>query len=318
MKKQFQKTACKLNWRSILSFISILIVLMIPTGLNAQSDSAQKEVATAAEEAELISPSLDFISTQKSDNSIDLTAKLGGKVKGSFYKFPLLKISFVQVTDNDEKELGAVITDRAGKAVFNCKESDLLAYKDGKLHFKALFAGNKSMDPAEAELMIKRARLILDPVKEDSLYSVKLKLVDVGSGEEVAVPETELGLFVKRSFKPLKIGEGTTDENGEAAIEVSNKLPGNAKGNLTLIARLAENETYGNIESTATVNWGIPVSDLLQAAPRALWTSHPPIWMMVTFVVLMTVVWGHYFVIIFELFRLRKEEPHTKPGVTST
>jgi len=33
------------------------------------------------------------------------------------------------------------------------------------------------------------------------------------------------------------------------------------------------------------------------------------VWMMVTFVILMGAVWGHYLVIIIQLIRLRKEEP---------
>ena len=287
-----------------------MVFTLLNTGLVfSQTDSTQKEEAVAEEEKELISPSLDFISVQKADNSIDLKAALQAKVNKVFYKLPLLKVTFLQVINEEEKVLGFLITDRAGNAVFNYKPDSLLTDADGKVHFKAVFAGNKSMDPADAEVTFKRARLELIKVKEDSLYSVKVKLVEIVSGKEIPVPETVLGVFVKRLFKPLKIGEGTTDENGEASVEISNELPGNAKGDITLLARLDENEVYGNMESGATVNWGVPVSDIMQKAPRSLWSAHPPVWMMITFAVLMIVVWGHYFVIIFELFRLRKEEP---------
>jgi len=288
----------------------LMVFTLLNTGLVfSQTDSTQKEEAVAEEEKELISPSLDFISVQKADNSIDLKAALQAKVNKVFYKLPLLKVTFLQVINEEEKVLGFLITDRAGNAVFNYKPDSLLTDADGKVHFKAVFAGNKSMDPADAEVTFKRARLELIKVKEDSLYSVKVKLVEIVSGKEIPVPETVLGVFVKRLFKPLKIGEGTTDENGEASVEISNELPGNAKGDITLLARLDENEVYGNMESGATVNWGVPVSDIMQKAPRSLWSAHPPVWMMITFAVLMIVVWGHYFVIIFELFRLRKEEP---------
>jgi len=114
---------------------------------------------------------------------------------------------------------------------------------------------------------------------------------------------------VHRLFYPLKVAEGTTDENGEASAEIPNNLPGDPKGNLTLIGRLDENETYGNLEASVIQPWGIPVSDKLQKQPRALWSEHPPLWMLITFIVLMGAVWGHYLVIIIQLFRLRKEEP---------
>lgn len=305
------------NNKRVLILLSVILfsVIMIPVSVFSQTDSTQKTAQVATDEKELISPSLDLISVQKGDNTIDLKATLSGKSNKVFYKFPLLKVTFLQIVNEEEKELGFVITDRAGKAIYTYKPDSLFTDKEGKMHFKAVFAGNKSMDPADAEVTIKRARLELTTVKEDSVYSVHVKLVDIVSGKEMPVPETVLGVFVKRLFKPLKLGEGTTDENGDASVEISNELPGDAKGDITLIARLDESEEYGNLESTATVNWGVPVSDILQEAPRSLWSAHPPMWMMVTFAVLMIVVWGHYFVIIFELFRLRKEEPHNTNAV---
>jgi hypothetical protein len=48
-------------------------------------------------------------------------------------------------------------------------------------------------------------------------------------------------------FSALKLGEGKTDEAGEALIEIPNNLPGDAKGNISLLARLDENEVYGNL-----------------------------------------------------------------------
>jgi hypothetical protein len=216
------------------------------------------------------------------------------------------------VTDSVERPLGFVITDANGKAVFNIKADAVAPDKAGQLHYKAIFAGNKQMDPAEEELTITRARLEITPVKEDSVLTANVKLIDLATGTETPVKETVIGVFVKRQFNPMKVGEGTTDESGEAAIEVPNNLPGDTKGNITLLAKLDENETYGSLEAVSVQKWGIPVSDKIEEQQRSLFSSNPPIWMLVTFIILMTVVWGHYLVIIYELIRLRKEEPHIK------
>lgn len=290
--------------------VIFFVFLYIPVNLYAQADSTQKRTPPAKEEASLIAPSVNLVSIQQSDNSIRLEAEVKAKVKGTFIKLPLLKISFVQATDSADKPLGFVITDRNGKAVLNIKAGDLKTDKEGKLLFKGLFAGNKGMEPAEGEVTIKRARLEILPVKGDSSVSVQVKLVDVGTGEEKPVPETVIGVFVKRQFNPLKIGEGTTDASGEASIEVPGKLPGDDKGNITLLAKLDENEVYGNLEAATIQKWGVPVSDKIEQQPRALWSSHPPLWMLITFILLMSIVWGHYIVIIVQLFRLRNEEPH--------
>lgn len=313
--KQALTIYIKILRRGLLPVV-FLIAMLGHTSLMAQTDSIPKEEAAAEEESSLIAPSIEFISIQKGDNTVDLKASLKAKVNGSFRKLPLLKVTFLLVTDSAEIPLGFGISDRQGVAVFTAQPTALPTDKDGKLHFKAVFAGNKSMDAAEEEVTIKRARLEVSPVKGDSLNSVTIKLIDIGSGTETPVPEILVGLFVRRSFNPLKLGEGTTDESGEASVEIPGKLPGDAKGNITLLARLDENEVYGNLETGVVQPWGIAVSDKNQELPRALWSPHPPLWMIITFAILMTVVWGHYIVIIYELFRLRKEEPHPAPDTT--
>lgn len=292
--------------RAILGLF-IFLLLVSPNKLLAQEDSTSTD---NAEEVSLISPSLQFLAVQKSDNSIDLKSSLLAKINGWPMKLQLLKISFYQVDNDEEKELGFLITDKIGKGVLNIKADLVTPDQDGIVNFKAVFTGNKLMESVEEELTIKRARLEMTPVKEDSLLTVQIKLVEIGTGKPI--PEATVGVFVKRLFKPLKIGEATTDENGEASIEIRNNLPGNGKGEITLLAKVDEDEVFGYLEASAVKPWGIPVSEIIQEQPRALWSKNPPIWMLVTFIILMTAVWGHYIVIIYELFRLRKEQPKSE------
>ena len=286
----------------ITSFLALLIIS--PGKIIAQTDTTKKEAAT-------YSPLIEFVSVQKSDNSVDLKTSVKAKINGTLTKLTGLKIEFTIGSDSTAKKLGDAITDSKGVAVFYCKSDQLTTDKEGKLNFKASFAGKDSLESAEEMIAVKRGRLEIIPVKEDSLLTVKVKLVDLSTGTERPVDSTALGVYVKRLFSALKLGEGTTDATGETTVEIPKDLPGDAKGNLTLLARLDENETYGNLEASVVQQWGTPVSDELIELPRALWSSHPPIWMLVTFVVLMSTVWGHYLVIIIQLFRLRKEEPKT-------
>lgn len=297
----------------IRSFIFqvLLMILFIPGKIKAQTDSSAKE---EVKEATTYSPLITFISVQKSDNSVDLKATVQAKISGTLTKLPGLKIEFTIGSDSLTKKLGDAITDSRGFVLFNCKPELLTTDAEGKLNFKASFAGKDSLEAVEEVVAVKRARLEITPVKEDSLLTVNVKLVDLSTGTETPVPETDLGVFVNRLFSALKLGEGKTDESGEATIEIPNNLPGDDKGNITLLARLEENETYGNLEASVMQQWGTPVSSELKDLPRALWSPHPPIWMLVTFVVLMSAVWGHYLVIIIQLIRLRKEEPELEPN----
>lgn len=311
--------------RSILA-AGIALWLLLPGRLQAQTDTTAPAPAVAdttvaqPEEPpapELVSPSLEFLAVQKGDMSIDLKARLKAKVKGSSMNLYRMRVKFFQVSGDQETELGSAVTDNAGKALFNVKGDSLKPDAEGKLQFKAVFAGNKLMETAEESFGFKRAKLEITPIKEDSLLSVKVRLVDLGTGTETPVKDVTVGIFVKRMFLPLKVGEGTTDENGEATVEFPSGLPGDAKGNLTLLAKLDENENFGYMESSVVQNWGKPVSDKIEDQPRALWSSHPPIWMLVTFIVLMLAVWGHYVVIVYELFRLRKEQPTLPTNATN-
>jgi len=284
------------------------LIISAPGKLMAQTDSAAKPEVKAAS---TYAPLIEFVSIQKNDNSVDLKTSVKAKINGTLTKLAGFRIEFSIGIDSTAKKLGEAITDSRGVAIFICKPEQLTTDKEGKLNFKASFAGKDSIESAEEIVVVKRGRLEMTPVKEDSLLAVKVKLVDLSTGTEMPVDSTTLGVYVKRLFSALKLGEGTTNASGETTIEIPNDLPGDAKGNLTLLARLDENETYGNLEASVVQQWGTPVSDEVKELPRALWSSHPPIWMLVTFVVLMSTVWGHYLVIIIQLFRLRKEEPKT-------
>lgn len=274
------------------------------------SDSTvQAASAAAASEAELYSPSLTFTTLQKGSDQLALSAVLRAKINGVLYKLPQLKVSFFQLVGEDLKPLGSAITDRNGKAQLLVPTANLSAGTANGLTFKAQYAGNKQMEAAEEELSIHRASLVLTPMAADSSFQVQVKLSDLTTGEEQPVKDAAIGLYVTRSFMPLKIGEGTTDEAGEVTIDVAPGIPGDEKGMLAMFARVEENEILGGVEAAISQRWGLPAAESRKKQPRTLWTATPPLWMLVTFIVLLTVVWGHYIVIMVQLIRLRKEEP---------
>lgn len=305
------KLICMKNYFiRLAAFLLLIFMAGVNIPLRAQEEAAAEEAIT--EEPELISPGVDLIAIQKSDGSVDLRATVKGKIEGKMRKMHSLKIHFFLINDTTEINLGAINADLNGYGMITVKPEQAIANKEGLLQFKAKVNANKNMEEGVGEVTVKRAKLIATPLEEEGVYSVQVKLVDLSTGAEIPVPEATIGLFVKRLFNPLKVGEGTTDEAGEATIEFPGKLPGDAKGNLQIVARLNEDENLGYLEANFTgEKWGIPVADKLEDQPRALWSAHPPVWMLITFIVMMVAVWGHYIVIIYELFRLRKERPHT-------
>ena len=67
---------------------------------------------------------------------------------------------------------------------------------------------------------------------------------------------------------------------------------------------------YGNLTAAATQKWGYEVSAEIVETPRALWSPHPPAWMVITFFILMGAVWIHYAIVIYNLFKIRSHGRH--------
>ncbi len=277
----------------------------------AQNESTPEKDTSITKEVtpvELVSPSIEFLLRQFPD-SIQLTAKTKAKINGTFYNLYAIKIVFSITTDSADIPIGFKITDRKGIATLMISKKEVALNDAGQMQFKASYGGNKSLEPVEETISFKKAFIELTATKADSLQTISVKLQEKGVDVNLPIAEATVGIYVKRSFLPLKIGELTTDADGFGSFEVPSGLPGDDLGNITFIASVEENETYGNIESRSVQKWGVPISTVEKELPRALWSSHPPIWMLVTFIILITLVWGHYIVIVYELFRLRKEEP---------
>ena len=138
----------------------------------------------------------------------------------------------------------------------------------------------------------------------------RIRVQVLADSADVSVPivEAPVVVYVKRMFRPLKVGEGTTDESGNVEIEFPLDLPGDENGNLEITAMIEESETYGSLAATTSKTWGYVVAQDVEELPRALWSPNPPLWMFITFIILMVMVWGNYVIIIFKLFRIRSNK----------
>jgi putative cell wall-binding protein len=75
------------------SFLALLIIS--PGKVIAQTDTTKKEVAT-------YSPLIEFVSVQKSDNSVDLKTSVKAKINGALIKLGGLKIEFTSSANSAE------------------------------------------------------------------------------------------------------------------------------------------------------------------------------------------------------------------------
>jgi hypothetical protein len=155
------------------------------------------------------------------------------------------------------------------------------------------------------------AKLDISFSEQDSVKKITAKLTHAGS----AVAGIDIHFYVKKSFGLLPLeGENiTTDDNGESTIDFPTDLPGDASGNVVVIARVEDDENLGTVEASKTVNWGLPSKpEPLQS--RALWTSgnNAPWPLTITVTSIVVIVWGIIFYMFYQLVVIKRAGKYNK------
>jgi hypothetical protein len=274
-------------------FILLFCTVLNAPGFSQVNGGDKKEVT------------IDLAVSQVNADMVELKATAQVKLDSVLDGLKGRKVSFFTVTDSAETLLGSSETDFDGIAALTVKSDKFMPQADGRISFSASTGVTDELSEGRGDVSVKRAMLSFTSFEGDSVHTVAVKLVTLAGGLEVPVKDAEVGVFIKRLFSNYPVGELlTTDENGEASVEVPPGLSGDEKGNFTLIAKVDEHEEFGTLETRVVKPWGLKtrVDPLKQ---RTLWSHAPPLWMLITFIVLITVVWGHYLVIIYKLFRLK-------------
>lgn len=222
-------------------------------------------------------------------------------------ELPLTGMEISFFSGKEQKKLVAkVITDNKGvaKTVIS-NEMNLKTESDGKWAFSSGFMGNDTIESGTSDVTVKDMKLDLTLSVADTIKTVAVKAVTYDGSREKPVTGEVVKVYVPRMFSLLPIGELTLDDSGTASIEFPSNLPGDKEGNITIIAKIEENSTFGNIEKKETIKWGLPTDYSVPVTHRALWTKIAPKWMIYTLSILLAGVWGHYLYAIIGLIRIK-------------
>jgi hypothetical protein len=217
---------------------------------------------------------------------------------------PGMKINFYQGEGNSAV-LAEKTTDDNGTGIFYIGKKETLSLSNGLWPFSTSFTGNDSIEPANAEIAIRDASLTMETEENDSIRTISLKAEKLENGKMVPASGEALTVYVPRMFSFLPLGEVTLDDEGFGTLDFPSDLPGDKDGNVVVIARFEEHPEFGNIEKTATLKWGVPLTQSTHLSHRALWTKTAPRWMIYTLSILLTGVWGHYLFAIISLVRIK-------------
>lgn len=164
------------------------------------------------------------------------------------------------------------------------------------------------------ELVIAKARIQLDTIFEEGVRSVTVNVQKYENGEWLPANEVEMRIGVNRlGGGILSINDEasfTTDSTGIVTTEYNRvDLPGDQEGNMTLIAKVDDNDLYGNLKVEKTVPWGEKLATGESIfEKRALWSSRfkTPLWLLTMAGAIVIGVWTTIGFLVWQIVRIKR------------
>ncbi len=223
----------------------------------------------------------------------------------TFLQLSDAEIEFTLISDTATILLGKVSTDENGIARLDLKESELIRDTSGLAQFQATFPGAEAYQKTSRKIESKRINLEMDGILQDSIRTLVVSGVEIKGDEKIAITDKEVKVFVRRTFSNLPIGEGSI-EDGIFEMAFPDDVPGDFDGNLTLIAQIIEDDEYGTAEVQKDIQWGLPLEQVEEEEPRALWSRAAPLWIIIAVTLAFAAAWYHYFLSVSKLFKMKK------------
>ena len=105
----------------------------------------------------------------------------------------------------------------------------------------------------------------------------------------------------------MKIADGWFEEDGTGYVEFPKDIIGDYNGNVLVKGKIEEHSDYAYAETHAEINWAIPKHAAhLEGPIRTLWTPIAPLWMIITLIIMLVGVWGHYIYAVIQLWKIKK------------
>jgi hypothetical protein len=225
-----------------------------------------------------------------------------------------VRVNFYVMHDKEQQLLKSVNTDNKGKAVI-VLQKDLPLNEDLSFTIVAKIENDNLYEDAEEQFHYKDANLTINLDQHDTARLATARVTETDKdGKEIPVKGAEVKFYVQRLFGIMPAAEEntiTTDEKGEASFAFPKDVPGDTAGVITVAARMEDNERFGNVENKAATSWGTVLIMERDPFPRALWEPSAPLPLVLIILIIFGGVWCTYFLILFQLRKIKKDEKLT-------
>jgi hypothetical protein len=291
--------------KSYLNKFGLGLILLLLTAFNLKAQEEEQEKPSLI---------LDLRYFNKANTPPYLVINSRAKVDGKFQpvKNTVVKL-YIDSTTGENNLLGKYITDDQGLAKAALPANIQPAWMGSETHsFIALAEATKEFGEAEATIDVRKSKITLDTSNDGETRYIVVSVTALTDGQWVPLKDVELKVGIQRLGGVLPVNDKesfTTDSAGQAMAEFARlKLPGDEKGNLTIVAQVEDNEMIGNVSATLSTPWGVAAVHETNFFKRTLWgTNHrTPIWLLVIAYSIIGTVWAVLIFLVFQLVRIKK------------
>jgi hypothetical protein len=237
-----------------------------------------------------------------------LVATAKTKVNGKFTEVSDVHLNFYIGSVDKVNLLGSSVTNHSGSAMLFIPASAKDTWiKSSKQSFIAVANESKQYTSAQGDVDITKAKLKIDTASDKKITVVFMELKDT---VWAPVKGVDIKVAVKRLDGDLSVSTETptytTDSLGRVNADFQREnLPGDSKGNLILVAKVEDNDTYGNLSVRQTAPWGVPSIYVSNYDDRTLFSRRgkSPLWLYFMAYGTILTVWS---ILIYLAFQIRK------------
>ncbi len=247
------------------------------------------------------------------DNSMQYLM-LENKLKTGKKIEPLTNKTFKLYLDSNTTQnlIASVTTDKDGRAKSFIPLSLKEVWEATPQH-KFIAVAKDKEDESAAELEITKAKINIDTSSEEGTRSITVQVMKYEKAEWLPASEVEMKVGIQRLGGILSAGDEetyTTDSSGAVTVELTkDSLPGDKKGNITLIVKVEDNDQYGNLQAEKMVPWGAPQNPNNNFfTQRELWSTNfrTPLWLLFMAYSIIIGVWGTIIYLILQIIKIKK------------
>ena len=279
-------------------FIGLLAAIFLLSGYKGFSQAAEKGTLSVA------------VNYYIDNNKVPyLLVKVKTKVNGKFKNVGGIPVKLSLNKDSAGTLIARVVTKENGEAMALIPPSLKKEWSTTVKHtFLASFDGNKKYDAATGDLTVGKAKILIDATDK----TVTATVFEMKDTTWTPVKGVDVILAVRRTGGDLPINETpafATDSTGKASGDFKrDSIPGDAKGNITLVAKIVDNDQYGNLSIEKKVPWGAKFAPVNNFDERTLFATRAkaPIWLIFIATGIILAVWIVLILLVQNLFKIKK------------